>query len=120
MKLIINGVPPWDGEYEFDSFSSGTNREYHRIKEISGVRAGEFIEALGAGDTGAWVGWAVVVLARHGKNATPDEFWDAPENAIDWKQDEAADADPPTQPESGSESTENADSSGPSSKDGSV
>ncbi len=100
VKLIINGVPPWDGEYEFESFSDGTNREYHRIKEISGVRAGEFIEALGAGDTGAWVGWAVVVLARHGKTASPDEFWDAPEDAINWKLDEADDADPPTQPQS--------------------
>ncbi len=118
MKLIITGVPPWDGEYEFESFSDGTNREYHRIKEISGVRAGELIEALSAGDTGAWVAWSVVVLARHGKLVDPDDFWDVPENAIDWKPNKADDADPPTQPPSGKGTTSPAETSGGSSTSG--
>jgi hypothetical protein len=120
MKLVVKGVAPWDGEYDFDSFTDGTNREYHRIKEISGVRAGELIEALGAGDTGAWVGFALMILARHDKHALPDEFWDAPENAIDWKVDEPVGdvADPPTVPPSGSEPSDSPGSSGTTSESG--
>jgi hypothetical protein len=46
--LVIEGVlPGWDGRYEFPDFSF-TNGELYRIKQMSGIRAGELIEALEA------------------------------------------------------------------------
>ena len=116
VKLVINGVPPWDGEYEFESFADGTNREYNRIKDICGVRAGELIEALSAGDTGAWVAFTVMIPARHGKDVPPDTLWDAPENAINFDAGTGDDAGPPTVQESNSGSTVNGSSSGASSE----
>ncbi len=116
VKIIINGVPPWDGEYEFESLESLTNREAYEIKEISkGVRLGELKDALVAGDTGAWVGLAEVVAARHGKQIPPDDLWDVPAEAIMFGADKKAkvnDADPPTTESSNGNSSESKPSSG--------
>jgi hypothetical protein len=83
---------------------------------------GELLEALSAGDMAAWIGFAVVILARYEKVAAPDDFWDAPADAIDFKPDEkpAGVADPPTQPSSGNEPSSRSDSSGASSESTSV
>lgn len=89
-KLIVKGLGrPVDGEYEFD-FSSMlgvgtpdalTNREGHRIKLMSGVRAGELEDALMAGDNDVMVAFAAIVLARNGKTVDEDLLWDAPMGA---------------------------------------
>ena len=113
--LTLEGVQPWDGRYEFPDFGF-TNRELFEIKKLSGIRAGELIEALDANDTAAFVGMAVVVLARHGKIVDPDDLWNAPVGSI--VLDIEADADPPTPPPSGSDMPPSDDTSGGSSTAG--
>jgi len=118
--LTVEGVLPWDGKYDFPDFAF-TNRELHRIKQISGVRAGELIEALDANDRAAVVGVAVVVMGRHGKLVDPDDLWDATAGAfyLEFVADAGEGvADPPTQPSSGSETGSPDEPSGGSSEAG--
>lgn len=85
-KLIVTGFGALDGEYPFDLIalmSEGhpdalTYREWHRIKTVSGVRAGEFIDAWDAGDLSLQMAVATIVLARRGKNVSEADMWDAP------------------------------------------
>ena len=79
--VVISDCAPWDGRYEFDDFSF-TNRELYEIRKLSGIRAGELIEALEANDTSAYVGVAMVVLARHGKHLEPDDLWNSKVGSI--------------------------------------
>ncbi len=44
LKIDTN-IPALDGEFELDT-SYFTNRELHMIKKLSGLRAGEFEEAV--------------------------------------------------------------------------
>ena len=81
-KLIIEGVPPYDGTHEFEDFASFTNRELHRIKKMTGIRVGEFSEALGAGDNDLLVALATVILERNGITVNDDILWDADAGAI--------------------------------------
>lgn len=118
MKVILAGVAPWDGMYAFDDFNL-TNRELHRIKEVSGIRAGELIEALEANDRAAFVGFAMVILGRHGKTVDPDDLWDGDASSIRIDLDPEPDAGPPTvvpsesgQPSSGSGSGDGSVSGG--------
>jgi hypothetical protein len=113
VKVIIEGLSPLaDGEYEFDW--DFTNRDLHEIKQISGVRAGELEEAGKAGDNDLIVAVAHIVLHRYGKDIPLDVLWDAPAGAkinFDFSEDEAkvdaaADAGPPSQPKTESESPE--------------
>ena len=115
-KLTIENLAPWDGDYPFDD-GFFTNRELHRIKEISGIRAGEIFDALAAGDAVLGVALAAVIMARTGVQVDVDDLWDAKlgDIAIDW----SADAGPPepTSPpssenESASDPTVNESSSG--------
>lgn len=108
-KIVISGVSRVvDGEYEFED-RAFTNREWRTIKEISGVRAGELVEALAAGDNDLVVAFAKIALERHGKgHLSVDLLWDAPPDAkIQWVADktEEADARPPdSQTPTGTES----------------
>jgi hypothetical protein len=80
-KLVIAGIPPYDGTHDLDLgefLGSLTNRELHRIKVMSGVRAGELYEALVAGDSDLIVAFTVIVLERKGRRVDEDLFWDAP------------------------------------------
>lgn len=98
IALTLSGVPPWDGRYEFEDFSF-TNRELHRIKQLSGIRAGELIEALDANDTAAFVGVAAVVMGRYGKDVVVDDLWDSAVGSIrldiEADDDDGVVADPP-------------------------
>ena len=102
-KVVVNGVPPWDGEYEFDG--SLKNRELHRIKKITGIRAGELGEALVSGDTDILVALAVVAIERTGKTVDVDDFWNAEVGSIDYvsEEDEASPPDESSPSESLSE-----------------
>lgn len=76
--LRIDGVPPFDGDYEFDT--TFTNQELHLIKQETGVRAGELVEALLAGDTDLVVAIAAILLRRSGKGdprTTLPLLWEA-------------------------------------------
>ena len=103
-KIRIEGVPPWDGDYDFDP--SFKNRELNRIKNITGIRGGEIAEALAAGDTDLMVALAVLALERQGKSVDPDDFWNAEVGAITYIGED--DAGPPadsSQSESDSETS---------------
>lgn len=81
-KLIISGIPSMDGEYEFEDFTTFSNRELHRIKKLTGLRLGEFQEAFASLDNDVLVGLAVVVLERQGKDVDEEQLWDAPAGGL--------------------------------------
>ena len=93
--IIITDCSPWDGRYEFDDFSF-TNRELYEIKQLSGIRAGELIEALEANDTAAYVGVALAVLKRHGLRLEAEDLWNAKVGSISLELGDAV--DPPPMP----------------------
>lgn len=121
-KLIVKGLGRLDGEYEFDfagmlgigTPDSLTNREGHRIKTMSGVRAGELEDALIAGDNDVLVAFAAIILARAGKTVNEEQLWDAPMGSgvqFDLETREAEeedDADSPP-PETGEDETDTSD-----------
>jgi hypothetical protein len=80
-KLKIEGVPPYDGDYNLD-IAAFTGTELHTIKEISGVRAGELQEGLQAGDYDLVVAFTVIVLQRAGRDVDPAEIMAATVGAI--------------------------------------
>lgn len=68
MRVTIEEVHPGlDGEYPLD-IDTLTNREYHEIKRVSGVRAGELNESLFAGDLDVVVALALIAMKRNGKD----------------------------------------------------
>lgn len=110
-RLIIEGIPPWDGQYDFPDFGL-TNDELYRVKIVSrGLRAGELLDALDANDTAAFVGFATAILERHGKGVDPEDLWKASVGSIRIELG-VDDALPPTQPQSDGSSSGNATSSG--------
>lgn len=118
MKLTIEGIPPYDGDYSMDE--TFTNREMHRIKELCGLRGGEVFDALVSADMGGYVAVATVLLERGGVIVDPDLLWDAPSGKIRLDaSSNGSDARPPdvTNNEgSSNEPNENTQSSGPPSE----
>jgi hypothetical protein len=112
-KIKLDGVhPKYDGEYEID-FEEGFNyREWHEIKVLSGIRRGEFNDAVDADDADLYVAVAAVVLRRNDKPVDVNVLWESQEG-ISFTEDAAVaedDADPPplppvTEPTSQSESS---------------
>jgi hypothetical protein len=97
-KLVLNGVAPYDGEYEFD-VSYFTMRELNIIKRTSGVRAGELEEALAASDSDLVVALAVIALERAGVKGAEDALWNAQAGQITLElDDEGDDVGPPDVP----------------------
>lgn len=94
-SLVITGIPPYDGEYPLDFGAGLTNRELHTIKQISGVRAGELNEALNAGDYDLIVALAAILITRAGHQPSMDALWDAPMEAIQFKEGEPEAEDRP-------------------------
>jgi hypothetical protein len=129
VKLVVTDVPGLDGEYPAD-ITFFTNRELHKIKKMTGLRAGEFMEAFQAGDNDMVVALAVVVMEREGKEGAEDLLWDAPAGSVTLEDDEDEvvvedDALPPAQPtETASEpepsDSDRSESSGDSSRPVSV
>jgi len=115
--VIITDCSPWDGRYEFDDFSF-TNRELYEIKQLSGIRAGELIEALETNDTAAYVGVAMVVLQRHGHRLDPDDLWNAKVGSISIELGGGEDADPQTPPPADEPENDTSGSGGDSTPDG--
>lgn len=123
-KLTIAGIAPFDGDYDLD-IGTFTNRELHTIKQISGVRAGEFKEATQAGDNDLLVAFTVIVLQRAGKKVEADQIWDADLGTVTITPDAAVVEERPltSAPPNGSANSsgggesesENTDSSGPDS-----
>lgn len=111
--VSIKGLPPYDGEYPFDIvklvLTPGdpefmTYREWHTVKTMSGVRAGEVMDALDAGDTSLNLALVAVILRRAGRAIDENDLWDAPGSTeirvrVNWAarqpETEEGDADPP-------------------------
>lgn len=85
-KVVISKeLSPYDGEYEFELgelLGTLTNRELHRIKILTGLRAGEIGEAFTAEDSDVLLALTVVILERKGQTVVDDLLWDAPLGAI--------------------------------------
>jgi hypothetical protein len=75
-KVQIKDLHPLDGEYDFN-VGEFTHGDWHTIKKVSGVRAGEFMEALTAADTDVVVALAVIALEKAGKQTTVEYLWSA-------------------------------------------
>ncbi len=118
--VVIDGIPPWDGSYQFDDWLF-SNEQLYQIKEISkGLRAAELIEALDMNDSAAFVALAVVVLRMNGKQiADVDiaDFWAAKVGAITIDLGPQGDV-PPTLPPSSDELAGSGSSSGGGSGNG--
>ena len=110
IAVVIEGIAPWDGRYEFEDFTF-TNRELYRVKQVSGLRASELIDAIEANDTSAYVAVADVVLSRTDKKVPVDDLWNGPVGSIMLDFGEVV-ADPPTRTASGNEPNVTESSSG--------
>ena len=125
-RLIVKGLGRLDGTYEFDfgdllgigTPGSLTNREGHRIKTMSGVRAGELQDALIAGDNDVLLALAAIILARKGKVVDEQALWDAPMGSgIDFDLSGLeAEEDPPAEPAATPETEQQSTSGGGSSE----
>jgi hypothetical protein len=127
-KLIIEGLGRIDGEYDVDlgevlavgGPDSLTNRELHRIKVMTGLRAGELEDAFFAYDNDVVVALASVLLTRRGKSVDEDVLWDAPAGSalrlvIGDREQAKGDADPPAEPAETPETEQPSPSGGESS-----
>ena len=75
-KVVIQDVPPYDGEYDID-IGTLTNRELHTIKKVTGLRGGELAEGLVTLDTDVFLGIAYVALQRHGQEPLAEVLYEA-------------------------------------------
>jgi hypothetical protein len=118
-KIVISGIRGYDGEYPFDA-SYFTNKEFHTIKRLAGIRAGEIKAAFDSGDNDLIVAFAVIALERSGKAVFEEVLWNANVGCIALEGDAATedDAVPPT-PSSEDDRSGKSDSSGLSSRNGS-
>lgn len=125
--LTIEGVAPYDGDYQFDA-SYFTNRELHIVKKVTSldgtqsVRAGELQEALEAGDTDVMVALAIIAAKRNGVDIPADSIWDSPAGKVSLALDDTEAVDdfppesaPPNANYSGGELADESKASGPGS-----
>jgi hypothetical protein len=67
-RIVIEGIPRYNGDYPVELADRPfTMREFHLIKKISGVRLGELMDAMAAGDTDVIIAMAVIALIRNQK-----------------------------------------------------
>jgi hypothetical protein len=88
-KIVVNGE-----RYELpDNF---TYREMHRIKRLTGLRAGELFAALEAGDTDVAMAFAITAADRAGKLSDEDQFMDLEIDQIELDFTEEQNGGPPS------------------------
>lgn len=103
--IRISGVhPTLDGDYPID-LGGFSNRDFHDVKRIAGVRSQEMTEAFTKGDTDMFVAFAVIALRNAGKHISEDVLWDAPVASLvlvvgDEEEDEVKDLPPISAPPS--------------------
>jgi hypothetical protein len=95
-KLTINGIAGLDGDYEFDD-SRFTMRDFHTIKRIAGIRAGELMDAYLAGDTDLRLALAVIALERNGRTGVEEQLWGAELGAIRLELGDGDEESPPAE-----------------------
>ena len=119
--LVIEGIKPWDGRYEFDiENEEPTTREWSWIKRFSGYLPLTIQQGLEGGDPELFCAFAVIALRRADKvepgdvQQLYDRLADAPFGAtIRLEADQAEtvedDASPPATSSNGSWSTSGTD-----------
>jgi hypothetical protein len=71
-----------DQVYPFPKADSMNAKEWHLMKEIAGIRSGELLAALTAGDVDVLVAFAHIALRRAGATRpTLDELWELNPNS---------------------------------------
>jgi hypothetical protein len=80
-KIVIAGIDGLEGEYDID-LGFFTNRELHTIKRLTGLRVGEFDDAMAAGDSDVLVAFCMVALQRNDKRVDENALWDAEAGSI--------------------------------------
>ncbi len=105
IRLTVDGTGGFDGVFDLDLEALPlTNRELHWIKDIAGVRLGEFEKAADAGDNDLLVAFTAIALVRSGRiprtevKRITDILWDIPGGRIlaeEVNLDDEGDALPP-------------------------
>jgi hypothetical protein len=120
--LVIEGLAPWDGRYEFDLAEQDlTTREWGWIKRLSGYLPATFGDGLGGIDPELICVFAAIALRRAGRIQTDEvvdtynRFVDQPfKDSIFLEADDEPvkedDASPPTTSSNGSSSISGPDS----------
>jgi hypothetical protein len=105
-KIIIEGLKPYDGEYEFDIAEQPlTTLEWRWIKKIAGYLPLTMQDGFRGGDPDLFLVFAVIALCRNGKvdptdvYRVADRLADEPTTAItmsfEEREQEEADEDHP-------------------------
>jgi hypothetical protein len=95
--IVITNVPPYSGangpplELSLDT-TQLSNRDWHTIKEISGIRPAEMEAATEAQDNDLIVALAVCALRKHGHPIAMPPIWDAPHGNILYLAEQFVDA----------------------------
>jgi len=66
-RIVLKGVPPYDGEYELDTERAFNTREWRWIKAISGYMPNTIREGLEGGDPDMYVAISTIAMCRAGK-----------------------------------------------------
>lgn len=95
MRILINGVPPYDGSYDVDG--PYTMEQIYSFRVIADIRPADFGEALTKGDVGLIIALAKIGLERESHNVILPVLWSAPAGRIMLDFTDEGDADPPPQ-----------------------
>lgn len=66
-RIVIKGIPPYDGDYELDADRAFNTREWRWIKKTSGYLPLTVGEGFAGGDPDLFVALAVIAMCRSGK-----------------------------------------------------
>ena len=66
-RIIINGIRPWDGDYDLQTDRAFNAREWQLIKRQSGYLPLTVKDGFAGGDPNLMVALAVIALCRAGK-----------------------------------------------------
>lgn len=66
-RIIIQGIKPYDGDYELDTDRAFNAREWRWIKKVSGYMPLTVQDGFAGGDPDLFVALAVIAMCRNGK-----------------------------------------------------
>jgi hypothetical protein len=116
--VVIEGLPPWDGRYEFDvAYQELTTREWGWVKRLTGYMPLTIEEGLAGADPELLAVFAAIALRRAQKipadqvSAVYDRLVDLPPGVARYEPEAMEDdAGPPARGSNGSSSTSGDDS----------
>lgn len=66
-RIIIQGIKPWDGDYDLDTDRAFNAREWRWIKKVSGYMPLTVSDGFAGGDPDLFVALAVIAMCREGR-----------------------------------------------------